>query len=173
MRLIKRKNIIDENVKIDFFTILIASAFFAGFFPVASGTVGTLVAVLFIFIPGFFNPVVLFTLSLIFFFVGIIVSDRMMQRYGEDPSVVVIDEVVGVWISLFIVSLFDCDNLFLISILTFITFRIFDILKVFPGNYFDKINKGIGVMMDDIVAGIYSGFVSVLLFKSYAYLWLK
>lgn len=171
MRLIKRKNIVNEDVKIDFFSMLIASAFFTGFFPVASGTVGSLFAVLFIFIPGFYNPVVLLTLSLIFFFIGIVVSDRMMQRYGDDPSVVVIDEVVGVWISLFIIYLFGFNNLIIVSIAAFLTFRIFDILKVFPGNYFDRMNSGNGIMMDDVIAGVYSGFASVLLIKGFYYLW--
>lgn len=171
MRLIKTKKIVDENVKVDFFTMLLASALFTGYFPVASGTVGSLFAVLFVLIPGFYSPVVLITLTLIFFFVGITVSERMMQRYGEDPSVVVIDEVIGVWLSLFIISMFGYDNLLLVSVVSFLTFRVFDILKVFPGNYFDKMNSGIGVMMDDVVAGVYSGFVSVLLIKLYFYLW--
>ncbi len=171
MRLIKRKKIVNEDVRIDFFTMLVASAFFTGYFPVASGTVGSLFAVLFVFIPGFYSPVVLFTLSLIFFFVGIIVSDRMMQRYGEDPSVVVIDEVVGVWISLFIISAFGYTNLILVSAISFFTFRFFDILKVFPGNYFDRMNSGKGIMMDDVVAGVYSGFAGVLLIKVYLYIW--
>jgi phosphatidylglycerophosphatase A len=171
MRLIKTKKIVDENVKIDFFTMFLASAMFTGYFPVASGTVGSLFAVLFILIPGFYSPVVLFTLFLIFLFVGIVVSDRMMQRYGEDPSVVVIDEVIGVWLSLFIISMFGYDNLLLIGIVSFITFRFFDILKVFPGNYFDRMNSGTGIMMDDVVAGVYSGFASVLLIKLYVYLW--
>lgn len=171
MRLIKTKKIVDENVKIDFFTMFIASAFFTGYFPVASGTVGSLFAVLFVFVPGFYSPVVLLTLSIIFFFVGIIVSNRMMQRYGEDPSVVVIDEVIGVWISLFIISMFGYNNIILVSVLSFVTFRVFDILKVFPGNYFDKMNSGLGIMMDDFVAGVYSGFVSVLLIKVYLNLW--
>jgi len=171
MRLIKRKNIVNEDVKIDFFSMLIASAFFTGYFPVASGTVGSRFAVLFVFIPGFYNPVVLLTLSLIFFFVGIVVSDRMMQRYGDDPSVVVIDEVVGIWISLFIIYLFGFENLIIVSIAAFITFRIFDILKVFPGNYFDRMNSGKGIMMDDVIAGVYSGFASVLLIKGFYYLW--
>lgn len=171
MRLIKKKTIINEDVQIDFFSMLIASAFFTGFFPVASGTVGSIFAVLFVFIPGFYSPVVLLTLSLIFFFTGIVVSDRMMQRYGEDPSVVVIDEVVGVWISLFIVSAFGYTNLILIAVVSFLTFRFFDILKIFPGNYFDKMNSGKGIMMDDVVAGVYSGFTSVLLIKLYYYLW--
>jgi phosphatidylglycerophosphatase A len=171
MRLIKTKKIVDENVKIDFFTALLASALFTGFFPVASGTVGSLFAVLFILIPGFYSPVVLLTLSIIFFFVGITTSNRMMQRYGEDPSVVVIDEVIGVWISLFIISMFGYNDLLIVGALSFLTFRFFDILKTFPGNYFDKMNSGVGIMMDDVVAGVYSGFVSVLLIKVYFYIW--
>lgn len=171
MRLIKKKAIVNEDVQIDFFTMLIASAFFTGYFPVASGTAGSLFAVLFIFIPGFYSPVVLLTLSLIFFFVGIVVSDRMMQRYGEDPSVVVIDEVVGVWISMFIISVFGYNNLILAAVVSFLTFRFFDILKVFPGNYFDRMNSGKGIMMDDVAAGVYSGFASVLLIKGYLYIW--
>ena len=95
----------------------------------------------------------------------------MMQRYGEDPSVVVIDEVIGVWISLFIISMFGFNNILLVSVLSFLTFRVFDILKVFPGNYFDKMNSGVGIMMDDVVAGIYSGFASVLLIKVYLSIW--
>jgi phosphatidylglycerophosphatase A len=95
----------------------------------------------------------------------------MMQRYGEDPSVVVIDEVIGVWISLFIISMFGYEKILLVSVLSFLTFRVFDILKVFPGNYFDRMNSGVGIMMDDFVAGVYSGFVSVLLIKVYLYLW--
>jgi phosphatidylglycerophosphatase A len=171
MRLIKTKKIVDENVKIDFFTTLLASALFTGFFPAASGTAASLFAVLFILIPGFYSPVVLLTLSLIFFFVGIVTSNRMMQRYGEDPSVVVIDEVIGVWISLFIISMFGYDNLLIAGLLSFLTFRFFDILKTYPGSYFDKMNSGVGIMMDDVVAGIYSGFVSVLLIKVYLYIW--
>jgi len=171
MRLIKTKKIVEENVKVDFFTMLLASALFTGYFPVASGTVGSLFAVLFVLIPGFYSPVVLITLTLIFFFVGITVSERMMQRYGEDPSVVVIDEVIGIWLSLFIISMFGLDNILLVSVVSFLTFRVFDILKVFPSNYFDKMNSGLGVMMDDVVAGVYSGFGSVLLIKLYLYIW--
>ncbi len=170
MRLIKKKIIENEDVRIDFFTMFIASALFTGYFPFASGTVGSLLAVLFIFIPGFYNPVVLITLSAIFFFVGIIVSDRMMQRYGKDPSVVVIDEVVGMWLSLFIVSVFGLNNIMIVALISFLTFRAFDIIKLFPGNYFDKMDSGKGVMLDDVVAGVYSGFLSVLLIKVFNYL---
>ena len=94
----------------------------------------------------------------------------MMQRYGKDPSVVVIDEVVGMWLSLFIVSIFGLNNIMIVALISFLTFRAFDIIKLFPGNYFDKMDSGKGVMLDDVVAGVYSGFLSVLLIKVFNYL---
>ena len=171
MRFIKRKKIENEDVKVDFFTMFLASAAFTGYAPVASGTVGSLFAALFIFVPGFYNPVVMLTLSLIFFFVGVVVSERMMQRYGDDPSVVVIDEVVGMWISMSIISLFGYDNILMVLIVSFLAFRFFDILKIFPGNYFDRMKNGTGVMMDDVAAGAYAGFAGVLIIKAIQYIW--
>lgn len=165
MRFIKEKVIVDENVKVDFFSIFIASGCYTGFAPKASGTFGSAFAFLFLLIPGFYHPVVLLTLPVIFFVVGIITSDRMSQRYGEDPSVVVIDEIVGVWISLLIISLFFPVIDWKIVVISFLTFRVFDILKIFPAKYFDKMHNGFGVMADDVVAAIYSGFLSVLILK--------
>ena len=163
MKIFKTKKIIDENVKIDFFTVFIASAAYTGFVPRASGTAGSAFALIFLFISEFYSPVVLFTLSVIFFFTGILVSGRMMQRYGDDPSVVVIDEVVGQWVSLGIISIFFPSAGILIAAVSFLTFRFFDIFKIFPTGYFDKLKSGFGIMMDDVVAGIYSGFAGVII----------
>lgn len=163
MKFIKTKKIADENIKIDFFTQFLASAAFTGFVPKASGTAGSAFALLFVLIPGFYSPVILFTLSLIFFFTGIVVSGRMMQRYGDDPSVVVIDEVVGQWLSLGIASLFFPEVSLQIALFAFFAFRFFDIVKLFPAGYFDRLKTGFGVMMDDIIAGIYGGFAAVIM----------
>lgn len=163
MKLIKTKKIIDENVKIDFFTEFLASAAYTGFVPKASGTAGSAFAMIFLFISEFYSPVILFTLAFIFFFAGIIVSGRMMQRYGDDPSVVVIDEVVGQWVSLGIISIFSPSISVQIAAVSFFTFRFFDIFKIFPSGYFDKLKSGFGIMMDDVIAGIYSGFATVII----------
>ncbi len=163
MKIIKTKKIINENVKIDFFTEFIASAAYTGFAPKASGTVGSAFAVILLLINGFYSPVILFTLVFIFFFTGIIVSGRMMQRYGDDPSVVVIDEVVGQWVSLGIISIFYPLVSIQIAVVSFLTFRFFDIFKIFPSGYFDKLKSGYGIMMDDVIAGIYSGSASVVI----------
>jgi phosphatidylglycerophosphatase A len=171
LKIIKTKKIIDENVKIDFFTEFLASAAYTGFFPKASGTAGSAFAMIFLLINEFFSSVILFTLSFIFFFAGIIVSGRMMQRYGDDPSVVVIDEVVGQWVSLGIISIFSPLASFQIAAISFFTFRFFDIIKIFPSGYFDKLKSGFGIMMDDVIAGIYSGFATVIIVYIMKHAW--
>ena len=68
----------------------------------------------------------------------------------KDPSFVVIDEFAGMWISLLI-----SDQLFLI-IISFLLFRFFDITKFVGINKIEKLNGSLGIMLDDIVAGIYT-----------------
>ncbi len=69
---------------------------------------------------------------------------------NEDPNFVVIDEFVGMWISLL---LFDGVILILTS---FFVFRFFDITKFLGINKIEKLNGSLGIMLDDIVAGIYT-----------------
>ena len=81
---------------------------------------------------------------------------------NEDPSFVVIDEFVGMWISLL---LFDEIILILIS---FFLFRFFDITKFLGINKIENLNGSLGIMLDDIVAGIYTliivFFIKIFLF---------
>jgi phosphatidylglycerophosphatase A len=84
-----------------------------------------------------------------------------------DPKEVVIDEVVGVWIALFFVKFFtpEASDLLTFS-LSFLLFRFFDILKPFPISYLDKnLKNALGVMLDDVLAGIFAGICTVLLIK--------
>ncbi|MGV8017671.1 MAG: phosphatidylglycerophosphatase A [Ignavibacteria bacterium] len=167
MRLIKKKKIVNEDIRIDFFTVFISSACYTGYAPAASGTFGSIFGLLFVLIPGFYNPVVLGTLILIFFFAGIVTSERMMQRYGDDPSVVVLDEVVGMWTTLLVMSVFGIEISFASAVLSFASFRLFDIFKIFPAGFFDRMKSGFGIMADDVVAGIYGGLLTFLLMKLY------
>lgn len=71
----------------------------------------------------------------------------------HDSSMIVVDEVVGVWITLFLIP-FTWVNV----ILAFVLFRFFDILKPWPIRYLDKKVPGaFGVMIDDVVAGLFAG----------------
>ncbi len=134
-----------------FVTKLFASGLFSGYPPYASGTVGSAVALAFYFIPGFESFGIICTAILITFFFGIKAANTMEQRYGHDPSEVTIDEVVGMWISLFLLP----KKIFLV-LAAFFVFRFFDIIKPFPARKFDTMHGGFGIMMDDVIAGIYA-----------------
>lgn len=136
---------------------LISTGLGTGLSPFAPGTVGSFLALLIYFIPGFNELYVMIPSIVIFFVWGTYSADRMEKAYGHDPSRVVIDEIVAVWISL----LFLPKRLFL-AIAAFFIFRILDIIKPFPANYFDKRNGGISIMMDDVVCGVYTNLLLLL-----------
>jgi phosphatidylglycerophosphatase A len=162
--IIKKKKIVDANAKVDLFSIIFSSFFFAGYFPTVSGTIGTL-ASLVIFLFNFaYSPLVLLILIIICFFAGLYTSQKMIKRYGSDPSVVVIDEAVGMWLTVLIFILFPGTELSLFYLMVcFLSFRLFDILKLQPSRYYDNLKSGFGIMMDDVIAGIYAGILSYLI----------
>ena len=137
------------------FTKLICSIFYIGYFPIASGTVGSLVAVYlwWFFIPE--NLIYQFILISLTISIGTICSGIVESKLNlEDPSFIVIDEVAGMFISLFLIP----KNIVL-YVIGFLLFRILDIIKP---SYIDKVQKypnGIGVMADDILAGLVTCFV--------------
>jgi phosphatidylglycerophosphatase A len=141
-------------VEPSFVTKFFASALFSGYSPIASGTVGSVVALAFYFIPGFESFVIIGTSILIVFILGIKAANTMEQRYGHDPAEVTIDEVVGMWISLFLLP----KKIFVV-IAAFFVFRFFDIVKPFPALKFDTMHGGFGIMMDDVIAGIYANIL--------------
>jgi phosphatidylglycerophosphatase A len=141
-------------VEPSFVTKLFASALFSGYSPIASGTVGSAVALVFYFIPGFESLVIIGTSILVVFVLGIKTANTMEQRYGHDPAEVTIDEVVGMWISLFLLP----KKIFVV-IAAFFVFRFFDIIKPFPARKFDNMRGGFGIMMDDVIAGIYANII--------------
>ena len=136
---------------------IIASGFGSGFSPFAPGTAGALVAViiwtvLFYVIP--FNILLVVTSLLIVLFTaaGIWSADKLESEWGKDPSKVVVDEMVGVWIALLAVPV---GNVWYI-LFAFLLFRFFDIFKPLGIRKMEQLEGGIGVMADDILAGIYS-----------------
>lgn len=167
MAIIKRKNVIDPDHKVGGFSEIFTSVFFIGHIPVASGTFGTAAGLLIFFIDAVNSYYILIPLIIICFFLGIITSNRMMPRYGHDPSVVVIDEVVGAWVAmLFVLPVMNFVDFYVQCIIlsvVFITFRFFDIVKVWPSRKFDRMDSGFGIMMDDVIAGLYAGVFSFII----------
>ncbi|MGA7161524.1 MAG: phosphatidylglycerophosphatase A [Bacteroidota bacterium] len=131
-----------------------ASALFSGYAPFASGTVGTLVGIIFYFIPSFEETAILLPACAIVFVLGSLAADKMERAYGHDPSVVTIDEVLGIWVSLLLLP-----KSYLIIAAAFFLFRAFDVFKPWPARVFDKMHGGWNIMLDDVVAGLYTNII--------------
>ena len=108
------------------------------------------------FISSFLSWVLWLTAALVivFTFAGIWAADKLETYWGEDPSRVVVDEMVGVWIPLLAVP--NDDRWFWYVIAAFALFRIFDIAKPLGIRRMESLKGGVGVMMDDVLAGVYS-----------------
>ena len=133
---------------------LVSTFFFAGYFPVAPGTFGSLIALVIIWflIPGFFY--ILIPISLGLFFVSVWSAGRAEDIFGQDGSQIVIDEVTGMAVSLVFVP--HRMGYFAAA---FFLFRIFDIVKPPPARNAERLKGGWGVTMDDVVAGVYANLV--------------
>jgi len=133
------------------FANAIGTVFYIGKLPIAPGTWGSLAALIcwFLIKPKISDPLFLLITGFIFF-IGIACSEIIINKNGvKDPKEIVIDEWVGMWISLHLVQ-HDLTWGFA----AFLFFRLFDIFKPGPIYEMDQMDGGIGVMMDDVVAGI-------------------
>ena len=142
-------------------SLTLSTWFGTGLLPVAPGTFGTIAAVPLVFglaclgiVPGVFIIAMVVA-------VAIWTSDRSRKLLGNnDPSEVVIDEVAGFLLTMFLLPLS-----WLTLGLGFILFRIFDIFKPYPIKQAEKLRGGMGIVMDDLVAGIYAHLcVKLILF---------
>jgi len=125
----------------------------SGFAPLAPGTAGSLVGVLFFYLLPFTQVQWLIMIA-IFFFLGVWISGKIEKEQGKDAGLIVIDEVVGQWITYLFIPL----N-FTAIISGFLLFRLFDIWKPFPADRAQELKAGWGVMTDDVIAGIFANIV--------------
>ena len=139
------------KAKINIFEKMLGSGFFTGYIPIVPGTFGSLAGLLIYYIPGFEKPIVILPAIIGFTLYGIYVGNKFDKIYGKDPRQCTIDEIVGMWISL----LFLPKQIF-ISILAFIIWRAFDIVKPFPAKNLEKLEGGLGIMIDDVISGLYA-----------------
>jgi len=138
-------------VKLNFIEKLLGSGFYTGYIPLASGTFGTLAALIIYLIPGFENPYVIVPTIFIFFIYGVYVGNKFENIYGKDPSECTIDEIVGTWISYLLLP-----KTIGIIITTFFLWRALDIFKPYPARKLENLNGGLGIMIDDVVSGFYT-----------------
>ena len=150
------------------FTKIFLSLFYVGYIKFAPGTWGSLASLLIMF---FLLEIFILPLSslIIIFIIIFFISIFLINYYSKftkshDSQHIIIDEFLGIFfIFLFYNKLFIYSD-FLTYTFIFFLFRFFDITKVFPANYFDKkFQNGYGVILDDIVAGLYTVLTLLLL----------
>lgn len=144
----------DDAPRLGFLTRFIGSGFFTGYAPFATGTVGSAIGLIFFFIPNFHDPLILIPVTVLLFVVGGLAAEKMENVYGQDPSVVTVDEVVGMWLSVWFIQPT------IINLATaFVIFRVLDILKPYPAQLFDRKRGGWNIMIDDVIAGLYTNVI--------------
>jgi len=127
------------------------SFFHIGYIPLGGGSVAALAALL-IYIVIAKSFLLYLAITLAVNIIGLLLSKKSEEIYNEeDPPRVVIDEVGGMLLAFFWIP---ATPLFLIS--GYIIFRLLDIVKPFPANYLEHHTGSYGIMLDDIMAGIYT-----------------
>jgi phosphatidylglycerophosphatase A len=143
--------------------LLLATGFYSGYMPIMPGTFGTAVGMAisyvdFLLFPGsyiFLNAVLLCVMII----PAIVIAGKAETYFGKkDASQIVIDEMLGYWMSILFHPL-GAKTL----ILAFVLFRFFDILKPRPINSVQRLRGGLGVVADDLIAGVYANLVLVIL----------
>ena len=139
---------------------LIATGLYVGRLGIAPGTLGTIVAIPILYLVSF-NLWTIIAAAGILFALGLIASNEVIRITGEsDPEEVVIDEIAG-----YLACFVFVEPTLKTYILAFIIFRVLDIVKPFPINLFERLPGAYGVMMDDLVAGLMTSFILLLLLK--------
>lgn len=131
-------------------SIFFATGFYSGYISKGPGTVGALVGILIFLLVNQLPLYLHFILLIIYLFFSFKTTEIAIKFFKKtDPPQVNCDEILGMWIALIF---FDVNLKTLIT--GFILFRIFDIWKPFPIKYFEKMGGAIGVLSDDIIAGL-------------------
>lgn len=142
--------------------LLLLSGFGAGLIPIAPGTWGTLIGTLaFLSVAGLpmtLQTAFLIALMLTACFLTVFLGD-WAESYlgGKDPQCCVLDEVAGVLLTLILFR--GTSNAFLAAFWTFVLFRILDIAKLPPARQAEKLPKGWGVLVDDLISACYAAAI--------------
>jgi phosphatidylglycerophosphatase A len=133
--------------------VFLASFGFVGYFPIAPGTAGSLAALaLYAFIKWIGVPAFELGAIVVVFAIGVWSAHGTERALGrKDPGIVVIDEVLGMLVTLALLPL----SLTGIA-LGFLFFRVLDVVKPYPAAQLEHIHGGLGIMADDAVAGLYA-----------------
>ncbi|MCS7013014.1 MAG: phosphatidylglycerophosphatase A [Chloroherpetonaceae bacterium] len=139
-----------------FLALVFGTGFGTGYLRYATGTFGSLLALgLYWAVPQLSEPAWLGGAILVFFVIGLWSGEILEMEYGRDPREATIDEIVGQWIAVLFLP-----RTCLATALAFALFRLFDVIKPEPVHKLQRLPAGWGIMMDDVVAGIYANLLS-------------
>jgi phosphatidylglycerophosphatase A len=152
------------------FNLLFLTLFNIGKIKNAPGTAASLITcLLFLLLINIFNISIIFLFTLAIFAYSFVAINNSFDEFSSsDPQEIVIDEFVGQMLPLLTIPIYE--TLYLLPkmyycIPAFLLFRLFDIWKPYPVSYVDKnVNGAIGIMLDDIFAGIYTIISLVIIF---------
>jgi phosphatidylglycerophosphatase A len=133
--------------------VFIATAGYCGYFPFAPGTVGSAAGlVVYLLVWWSHSAIVEVGLIAVLFALGVWAGTTAEQYFGGiDPGPVVIDEVVGMLITLAFIPVGWSG-----ALTGFLLFRVFDVFKPYPAGRFERLHGGLGVMADDAMAAVYA-----------------
>jgi phosphatidylglycerophosphatase A len=139
--------------------LLLSTWFYVGLFPIAPGTAGSVVAVLIAIFLHYhlgFAPWTLAALAVLLFPIAVLAAGITAKANNvEDPQFVVIDEVIGQWITLSAAAPFHWKS----ALAGLALFRLFDIWKPPPVRQLERLPGGLGINADDAMAGLYGALV--------------
>ena len=140
--------------------VLLATVAYCGYFPIAPGTAGSAAGlVVYLLVWWAQSPLVEAGLIVAVFAAGIWSATHAERFFGGiDPGPVVIDEVLGMLVTLAFIPVGWSG-----ALAGFVIFRVFDVIKPFPANRLEKLHGGFGIMADDAMAGVYANLVLRLL----------
>ena len=148
------------------FSKLIITLFGIGTSPIAPGTIGSFISLIFFII---FNQYFSTVVILIIFILITLISLKLISIYSQntenhDASEIIIDEFIGINFIFIFYEYIVFENKLLFFSAIFISFRFFDIIKVFPANWVDKnIKNSFGVVLDDLIAAFYCVIILYLI----------
>ncbi len=152
------------------FNLFFLTFFMIGKIKYAPGTIASFITcILFLLLINIFNIEIIFLITLIIFFYSFHAINNSFNEFkSEDPQEIVIDEFVGQMLTLLAIPIYE--TLYPLPIIyycvaAFLLFRLFDIWKPYPISYIDDNTSGpLGIMLDDIIASIYSILILILIF---------
>ena len=133
--------------------VFVATVGYSGYFPVAPGTVGSLAGLVFYLLVWWSQSLAVEVGLIVMLFLLGIWAGTTAERYfgGIDPGQIVIDEVVGMLITLAFIPVGLSG-----ALVGFFLFRVFDVIKPFPAASLERLHGGLGVMADDAMAAVYA-----------------